>query len=397
MKTFSQVFGWYFNRITKFFGNIPSFFIRLFLPIRKGTVMCWSYDFKQFSCNPRYMTDYILENNPEFKVYWVFKKNISTSNVDSRVKCIRFHSWEYYIVANTAEFLITNCRTDPYRYYWKKRQGQKYIMTWHGGVALKQVEKDAEDKLGYSYLRKAKTDSKVCDLMISGARIQTRLLSEKFWYNGEILEKGTPRCDIFFRDDIHSSIKAKVMDIYKIPSDARIVLYAPTFRRSKSIEPYRIDWKEVIDALKQFYACTEVKVLLRLHPNLMKKVDTAPLLNSPDVIDATSYHDMQELMCISDMLISDYSSSMFDFTLLGRPCILYATDLKEYERGYYFNFQDLPFPLAESQDELVSCIRAFDLEKYQEDVRRFNSEDIGMVEDGNASRSLMEWMKEHSI
>ena len=152
MKRAGQAFGWCINRIGKLFGNIPSFFIRLFLPVRKGTVMCWSYDFKQYSCNPRYLTEYLMENNPEFTIYWVFRKNVPTSGIDSRIRCIKFHSWEYYKVANTAEFLITNCRTDAYRYYWKKRKNQKYIMTWHGGVALKKIEKDAEDQLGYSYL-----------------------------------------------------------------------------------------------------------------------------------------------------------------------------------------------------------------------------------------------------
>ena len=143
--------------------------------------MCWSYAFKQYSCNPRYLTEYLLEHNPELEIYWVFRKGVDTSTIDKRIKCVRLRSWQYYLLVNSAEFLLTNARTDPWRIFWHKRKGQKYIMMWHGGVALKKIEKDAEDKLSYSYIKRAQADSRVCDLMISGCRAQTKLLEEKFW------------------------------------------------------------------------------------------------------------------------------------------------------------------------------------------------------------------------
>lgn len=397
MKFSGGAIAWGFNRFVKSFGNIFSLAASLFTPVKKGVVMCWAHNFKQYGCNPRALTEYILENNSGYEVYWVFRHKIDIAGIDKRIKCVRFRSLAYYKLVNKAEFLITNSRTDPYHIYWHKRQGQKYIMTWHGGVALKKVEKDVEDKLGYSYVVKAKRDSKVCDLMLSGAKTQTQLLKDKFWYKGEILEKGTPRCDIFFKSDRHKEIKSHITRMYNIPETAKIILYAPTFRRSKSIEPYRIDWNQTVEALKKFYSCDQVRILLRLHPNLLKKVDTTPLINSSSVIDATRYHDMQELMCISDMLITDYSSSMFDFTLLERPCLLYATDLEQYDRGYYFSFTKLPFPLARTQKELISCIESFDIEKYQNDVQEFNRNEIGMFESGVAGKSLVEWMKRHSI
>lgn len=391
MKRAGQAFGWCINRIGKLFGNIPSFFIRLFLPVRKGTVMCWSYDFKQYSCNPRYLTEYLMENNPEFTIYWVFRKNVPTSGIDSRIRCIKFHSWEYYKVANTAEFLITNCRTDAYRYYWKKRKNQKYIMTWHGGVALKKIEKDAEDQLGYSYLMKAMLDSRMCDLMISGCKAQTKLLQERFWYDGEILESGMPRNDIFFATEKHSEIRKRVCQAYGIPPQCRIVLYAPTFRHDRSLEPYMIDWSEATPALRKMYGGEDVRILLRLHPNMLH-TDTTPLLNDPSVIDATRYHDMQELLCASDILITDYSSSMFDFSMLKKPCMLYATDIEKYNRGYYYSFDQMPYPVAKNQKELIDTIESFDLEQHLAKVDDFMTNTVGMFEDGNASRRIASWM-----
>ena len=395
MKDLGAAIGWGLNRIGKSFGNIFSLIIRCFTRVHKGRMMCWAYTFKQYSCNPRYLTEYLLENNPDFEIFWVFKGNVDTSGVDKRIKCVRYKSLRYFLLVNTAEFFITNARTDPYRIYWHKRKGQKYVMLWHGGVALKRIEKDAEAQLSYSYLKKAKIDSKVCDLMVSGCRFQTSLLKEKFWYDGEILEKGIPRNDVFFDKDRHPEMRERICRKYGISPDSRIVLYAPTFRRDKSIEPYRINWSRVVPELRKTYGTEKVSVLLRLHPNLIGKADASSLVNDESVIDVTRYHDMQELLCVSDLLITDYSSSMFDITMLKKPCMLYATDIEKYNRGYYFDFAELPFPLARNEEELIVNIRTFDSAAYEEAVESFFEKHIGLCEDGNASKAIAGWLTRH--
>lgn len=397
MKSSSQAIRWGINRFFKIFGHIPAFFIRLFCPVKKGRVMCSAYFFKQYACNPRYITEYLLENFPDYEIYWVFKRGVNTKGIDKRVKCIRRYSWKQIVVANTAEFIISNNRIDPFRLYWCKRSGQKYMMLWHGGVALKKIEKDAEDKLSYKYLQTAKYDSKACDLMISGCDFQTELLKEKFWYDGEILEKGIPRNDIFFKTELHGEMKRRITSQYGIPEDNHMVLYAPTFRKNRSIKPYQIDWNNVIPALQKAIGSENITVFLRLHPNLIGSVDVTPLLNNPSVIDVTLYHDMQELLCISDMLITDYSSSMFDFTMQWKPCVLYATDIEQYDRGYYFDFKELPYPVATDEASLIDIIHNFDKDKYNDDLKHFFNDTVGLFEDGNASRSLAEWMQKHSI
>ena len=359
--------------------------------------MCWAYNFKQYSCNPRYLTEYLLKNNPEFEIYWVFRKKVDISGIDSRIKCVRFRSLEYYKLVNSAEFFITNSRTDPYRIYWHKRPGQKYLMLWHGGVALKKIEKDAEEKLGYSYVQKSKIDSKVCDLMTSSCRYQTDLMENKFWYSGEILKKGIPRNDIFFDMEQRASLNAKVRKLYSISSGDKIVMYAPTFRRGNDLSPYSINWDKVIPELEKVFGGVQVRVLVRLHPNLIGKVDTSGLVAYEKVTDATLYHDMQELLCVSDMLITDYSSAMFDFAMLERPCLLYATDIEKYDRGYYFRFDELPFPLARTQEELLSNLASFDRSEYDNRVTTFFDTNIGIYDDGHASEAIAEWMISRSI
>ena len=397
MKNLGPAIAWGLNRFVKVFGNLFSRACGSFTQVKKGRVMCWAYNFKQYSCNPRYLTEYLLKNNPEFEIYWVFRKKVDISGIDSRIKCVRFRSLEYYKLVNSAEFFITNSRTDPYRIYWHKRPGQKYLMLWHGGVALKKIEKDAEEKLGYSYVQKSKIDSKVCDLMTSSCRYQTDLMENKFWYSGEILKKGIPRNDIFFDMEQRASLNAKVRKLYSISSSDKIVMYAPTFRRGNDLSPYSINWDKVIPELEKVFGGIQVRVLVRLHPNLIGKVDTSGLVAYEKVTDATLYHDMQELLCVSDMLITDYSSAMFDFAMLERPCLLYATDIEKYDRGYYFRFDELPFPLARTQEELLSNLASFDRSEYDNRVTTFFDTNIGIYDDGHASEAIAEWMISRSI
>ena len=397
MKRVGGAIAWGLNRAIKSFGNMLSMFVRLGTKVKPGRVVCWAYNYKQYGCNPRYLTEYLLEHYPDMEIVWVFRKGVDTSAVDKRIKCVRFRTWEYLKMVNSAEFLVTNSRTDPWHIYWHKRPEQKYLMLWHGGAALKRVERDVEDRLGFSYVQKAKRDSKVCDLMISGCRANTELIKRSFWYSGKILEKGIPRNDIFFNTELHSVIRQRIVDKYNLSADGRIVLYAPTFRRSGTIEPYRIDWSEMIPRLECMFGGAKVTLLLRLHPNLIGKADTSSLINHPSVIDMTRYHDMQELLCVSDMLITDYSSSMFDYAMLRRPCVLYATDVAQYDRGYYYDFRELPFPLAEDSEQLAALIEGFDEAKYQEKLRMFLDERLGLVERGVAAEELARWMVNNRI
>lgn len=397
MKRVGGAIAWGLNRAIKSFGNMLSMFVRLGIKVKPGRVVCWAYNYKQYGCNPRYLTEYLLEHYPDMEIVWVFRKGVNISAVDKRVKCVRFRTWEYLKMVNSAEFLVTNSRTDPWHIYWHKRPSQKYLMLWHGGAALKRIERDVEDRLGFSYVQKAKRDSKVCDLMISGCRANTELIKRSFWYSGEILEAGIPRNDIFFNEALHRSIRQHIIEQYKLPSDGRIVLYAPTFRRSGTIEPYRIDWSDMIPRLERMFGGAKVTLLLRLHPNLIGKADTSSLINHPSVIDMTRYHDMQELLCVSDMLITDYSSSMFDYAMLRRPCMLYATDVAEYDRGYYYDFRELPFPLAQNSEQLINLIDNFDEKEYQRDLKTFLDERLGLIERGVAAESLARWMVAHRI
>ena len=149
-------------------------------------------------------------------------------------------------------------------------------------------------------------------------------------------------------------------------------------------------------ALAQMLGCEDVRIIVRMHPNLINRVDTSSLVAYSGVVDGTLYHDMQELLCVSDLLITDYSSSMFDFSMQGRPCVLYATDVQEYDRGYYFDITKLPYPLARNEEELLAAITSFDARSYAARLEAFFTQEVGFVERGEAARVLAEWIVEHS-
>ena len=130
---------------------------------------------------------------------------------------------------------------------------------------------------------------------------------------------------------------------------------------------------------------------LRLHPN-MADIDLKSL---PDfIVNFTHYDDVQELLAISDSLITDYSSIVYDFMLTKRPAFIFATDLTEYqkkERNLYFTLDSTPFPLAENNDELLKNVFDFDDVYYQKMIAEF-SDRMNVFDDGHASERVVQWM-----
>ena len=113
--------------------------------------------------------------------------------------------------------------------------------------------------------------------------------------------------------------------------------------------------------------------------------------SNPHLVDV-GQEDLQPILVSSDAAITDYSSAGFEFALTGNPCFLLCRDLEDYDRGVYFDMKSLPFPYAETDDQLVSNILNFDNEKYLSELEQFNREVIGLNETGHASEAVVEWM-----
>lgn len=351
-------------------------------PLQKNKIIFWANSFKQYGCSPKYITEYLLENYPnQFDIVWVFENGVSVPDeVKEKVRVVYYFSKEYLKELHTAKYIICNMRTGS-SYCWKKRKDQIYIQTWHSSLRLKKIEGDAAEHFSTKYIEACKEDSKKIDLLLSGCEFSTQIFKRAFWYDGEILECGTPRCDIFFDDT--EKAKEKVFNFYNIESDKKLVLYAPTFRSNKPSDFLGMDF----DRLKKVLG-DEWVIGARLHPNILNSVDVN------GAIPMSKYPDMQELIAAADLLITDFSSCMFDMAIAKKPCVLYAPDLDEYlnsERGLYFDIERLPFPIGKSMDELCSLLSDFNNDIYYRNLDAF-MEQIGSFEEGIASKRVCEYI-----
>jgi CDP-glycerol glycerophosphotransferase len=210
----------------------------------------------------------------------------------------------------------------------------------------------------------------------------TKVYRQDFWYNGEIAEFGSPRNDVFFRE---TDALQKVRTFFGLPEDRKLLLYAPTFRDDGSTDCYNLDPEAVLRACESRFG-GRWSALLRLHPNAARLSAGLFPYNSDTILDATAYPDMQELLLAADVLLTDYSSCMWDFSLMLRPCFLYARDIAAYqgERDFYTPIESWPFPLAADNDGLEQVITDFDEEKYRADALRHHQE-LGSAESGTAT------------
>ena len=356
------------------------------LPLQANKLLFWSNSFHSYGDSPKYIAEYLNQNFPgKYDLVWVFETGTPIpDDLPDGIRVVRYFSIDYLKEISTAKFIICNARTGPYHYF-NKRNGQIYIQTWHSSLRLKMIEGDAPS-LPESYVNAAKADSEKIDLLLSGCGFSTEIFRRAFWYDGEIMQGGTPRCDLFFGD--RSKVRQKVFDHYGISADSKLALYAPTFRDSKIAQTHGLDFKKLSAALAKSENADWV-IGCRYHPNLK---DAAV----PDgSVSMTAYPDMQELIAAADILITDYSSCMFDMAIKGDPCVLYAPDIKEYtarERNLYFDLESLPFPVARNMDELVSAVESFDREEYRTKVHSF-LDSVGNSEDGHAAERVAEYIE----
>lgn len=363
------------------------YLFRIF-PIKKNKIFVKNFYGRGYGDSPKYVVDYILNHYKGHDVVWcvnadyVFPDGIRTVNITS-YKGLLKSIYEQV----TAKVWIDNAS----KYYFeRKRKGQYYIQTYHGDMGVKKNVGDVKD-FPVDEMKSVKHDSQMADLYVCGNEWMVQRYREAYWYDGEVATCGLPR-----RDILYSATEDNINEIRKslnIPSDAKLLLYVPTFRDENlfrhNIGSYAIsfDWNVVLDAMKQRFG-GEWYGLMRLHPNAAKY--SKDLVLGDKVFNVTEYPDVDELYCISDSCISDYSSSLFEFAVTKKPGFIYAPDKDNYagERGYYFTDEQLPFTVATDINRLVSDIVSYDDAKYQKRHNYFYNDLLHIVNEGHASEYL---------
>jgi len=224
----------------------------------------------------------------------------------------------------------------------------------------------------------------------------TPIMRRAFQFEGEILESGYPRNDVLLSEETQELAKS-VRERIGLPADKKVVLYAPTWRDDQFYRAgnYKFDMR--LDVKKAAERLGDDHVLLvRKHSNI---VDAVPGAGDGFVFDVSSYPDIAELFLITDVLVTDYSSLMFDFANTGRPMLFFTYDLEYYRdqlRGFYFDFEDkAPGPLLQTSDELIDALADIDRisASYTENYREFKDVFCDL-DDGQAGERVINRMLE---
>ena len=374
IKKFIPEPAWEKLRLMKAAGGRSLFRLLWIFPVDKEKIICSNFNGKGYGDNPRYIAEEFIRRG-RGRVYWLLRD--PDQKKPAGITPLHYGSLRSFYHLATAGFWIDNNRKEP---YVVKRRKQYYLQTWHGSIPLKKIEKDAEDSLSDFYKMNAVRDAKMTDLMIADSAFSAELYRNSFWFNGEVKRLGTPRFDALFDKSDVPGIK----DTLCIEKDQFVVLYAPTFRNNADKTVYDIDLQRVKAVLGKKTG-KEAVVLVKMHPHIPHGyID----YDRQDAMDVSDYPDIYDLMKISDVLITDYSSTMFEFPVADpKPVFCYAKDINEYDRGFYFNPDELPFMFARSNDELIEGIESFDKEEYEHRLKEFYKK-IDLYADGQASKHV---------
>lgn len=351
-------------------------------PVDKNKAVFMSYQGKFYNDNPRAVFEELVRQRPDMKCVWL----ISDENAGIKhARTVLPYTYEAWYHLATAGLWVDNMRKEK---WLPKRRKQYYVQTWHGSIALKKVEKDTEDTLSPEYIASAKHDSEMADLFIAGNRWRAENFRNAFWYNGRILLLGLPKSDIFYKDP--APYHRKVCRFFGAEEDTRFCVYLPTFRKDGSVDCYDIDYRRLHKALVEKWGGSW-RILVRLHPNIKNRSDE--LSYDSTVLNATSYKETNELTAASELLITDYSSCMFDGLEAGKRVLIYASDVAEYmnERDLYFKLEELPFPVAENNDGLIGNVLGFDDEAYERNTAEFK-EQLGFCNGPDSSEKVVSYI-----
>jgi len=378
--------------------------------IKKNTFVFTSFS-GHYSDNPKYISEELHRQCPNAKIIWlVSKENIKI--LPSYVKGYIIGTQEADMLQASAEVIIDNVYGDRaytstkksfsemfkkvfFQFCYGKKQ-QKIFTTWHG-TPLKCM---GRDQVG------SEVSDFVCGNihMVLGNSFTAQKMKHLTFDKIPMKVIGTPRNDILFSDK--TQIK-KIRCKLGLPIDKKIVLFAPTFRNDgkdvedKNIARSGLDQLNEIDLDKLFQTLTakfdgDWIMICRFHYHVEELVNWEVLESkySGRIVNGNLHDDMAEYLACTDVLITDASSSMFDFSLTMKPCFLYFPDLDNYEkkeRGFYLTPSSLPFPISKTAKSLYESIESFDGKKYISSIKSMHKK-LGFVDSPNSSQKVVEFI-----
>ncbi len=311
----------------------------------------------RYSCNPRAIFEELRHREPNLEFVWTSADGQFPPPEGART--VLMSSREHYEALARARVVVANSRMLP---WYRKRDGQTYLQTWHG-TPLKTLGFDLNtltEHRGRGW-EEITVDVAQWDVLISPNPYTTRIMRSAYQYQGKIWETGYPRNDVLKSPDADKR-GAAVRAGLGITPDKRVVLYAPTWRDDLIVGdlPKRV-YELALDVKRARAALGHDHVLL-LRAHHFMATDRAWQRGDGFVKDVSDYPDIADLYLAADVLVTDYSSAMFDFAGTGKPMLFFAYDVERYGdevRGFYFDLEaQAPGPVLRTSDEVVAALRA---------------------------------------
>jgi len=342
---------------------------------RRGDVVLFDSWRGSYADNPRAISEALRTRRPDLHQVWVADA-AAARLVPPWAKRVRPGSRAYLAALGRAAHVVANTGMPG---YYRKPRGTSYLQTWHG-TPLKRIAFDLEGPPfpgDRKFFRRLRRDAARWDALVSPNPFSTPILRSAFRYEGRVLETGYPRNDLLSAPGAADS-RRRARAALELDDGKCAVLYAPTWRDSAAFD-LRLDVGALADRLGDSHT-----LLLRTHP-----------LNPPalgegrhaSMIDVSAHADIRDLYLAADVLLTDYSSAMFDFAVTRRPMLFFTYDLAEYRdetRGFYFDFErEAPGPLLTSTDAVADALADLDAVSarhapaYERFVERFCAWDDG--------------------
>ncbi|WBU38164.1 CDP-glycerol glycerophosphotransferase family protein [Homoserinibacter sp. YIM 151385] len=337
------------------------------------------------SCNPLGIDRALARLHPEVTRYW----SVADASVEVPPGAVRIveGTREWWRVRRSARLLVVN---DWLRKRWRRRPYQRVLQTWHGTM-LKRLALDRAAR-GIRTRLAVLRERDRWDVLLAQNRYSAEIFRSAYAFRGPIWIEGYPRDDVLAEPDT-SAIRGRL----GIPADARVVLYAPTWRDDRTEMVDYLELESFAEELPE-----DAVLLVRGHSR------TLPFgrdLRGERLVDATTYPSVADLLAVADILVTDYSSVMFDFATRDRPYVFFTPDLAHYSedlRGFYFDLlAEAPGPVVSSREGLLEVLSA--LVRGEDDAaafagrRRVWRERFTPMDDGDAGERVVARLRREGL
>lgn len=372
--------------------KIYSLCTKLF-PINRKIIIFESNLGRNYTGNPRAIYEEMVKQGLDkvYRCYYVLEN--TDIKIPGSARIIKKSRFQYFFIFAIAGIWICDSRLPQYII---KRKGCTYIQTWHGTPLKKlALDMDAVFMAGEEGIENYKNNfyknTRTWDYLISQNNFSTHIFRRAFAFDKDMLEIGYPRNDVLFKKNTSEEI-TNIKKKLGLPLDKRTILYAPTWRDNEFYGKGRYKFNPRIDfSLLQRELGEDIVLIVKYHYLIMDQIDWSPYKGFIYSYDLS--YDISTLYLVSDMLITDYSSVMFDYSILKRPMFFYCYDLEEYKdnlRGFYFDFlEEAPGPVVLTTQVLIEEIKNYNKDEYRLKYEAFHRK-YNHADDGNASKKVIE-------